>query len=116
MFNPLLDVLFLLNIPFFTIPQVFDLLMNGSDLIKKVADNTKLFRTKMTAAGFNIIVSNLSQSMKNKYSNVPLTISFTFCILHFLDKWGCYKMRDSEACKPFWLAYIVLQLAYKVLW
>lgn len=30
--------------------QVFDLLMNGSDLIKKVADNTKLFRTKMTAA------------------------------------------------------------------
>lgn len=35
--------------------KVFDLLMNGSDLIKKVADNTKLFRTKMTAAGFNII-------------------------------------------------------------
>lgn len=29
--------------------------MNGSDLIKKVADNTKLFRTKMTAAGFNVI-------------------------------------------------------------
>ncbi|KAJ7392226.1 hypothetical protein OS493_013602 [Desmophyllum pertusum] len=37
------------------VEQVFDLLMNGSDLIKKVAENTKLFRTKMTAAGFNII-------------------------------------------------------------
>lgn len=35
--------------------KVFDLLMNGSDLIKKVSDNTMLFRTKMTAAGFNII-------------------------------------------------------------
>jgi len=34
--------------------KVFDLLMNGSDLIKKVSDNTMLFRTKMTAAGFNI--------------------------------------------------------------
>ena len=37
--------------------QVFDLLMNGSDLIKKVTENTSLFRTRMTAAGFNIIVS-----------------------------------------------------------
>lgn len=35
--------------------KVFDLLMNGSDLIKKVAENTKLFRKKMTAAGFHII-------------------------------------------------------------
>lgn len=35
--------------------KVFDLLMNGSDLIKKVSENTKLFRKKMTAAGFHII-------------------------------------------------------------
>ena len=49
---------------FFTFLQVFDLLMNGSDLIKKVSDNTMLFRTKMTAAGFNIIVSKLTASLK----------------------------------------------------
>lgn len=35
--------------------KVFDLLMNGSDLIKKVTQNTNLFRTRMKAAGFNII-------------------------------------------------------------
>ena len=39
------------------IRQVFDLLMNGSDLIKKVQENTTLFRSRMTAAGFDIIVS-----------------------------------------------------------
>ncbi|CAH3189476.1 unnamed protein product [Porites evermanni] len=35
--------------------KVFDLLMNGSDLIKKVQENTTLFRSRMTAAGFDII-------------------------------------------------------------
>ena len=34
--------------------------MDGSELIKKLAANTELFRTKMTAAGFNIIVSRRS--------------------------------------------------------
>ena len=51
---------------FSAIFQVFDLLMNGSDLIKKVSDNTVLFRTKMTAAGFNIIVSELTASLRFK--------------------------------------------------
>ncbi|CAH3045383.1 unnamed protein product [Porites lobata] len=35
--------------------KVFDLLMNGSDLIKKVQENTTLFRSRMTAAGFDVI-------------------------------------------------------------
>lgn len=31
--------------------------MNGSELPKKVAENTRLFRTKMTQAGFSVAVS-----------------------------------------------------------
>ena len=38
--------------------KVFDLLMDGSELIEKVAQNTNLFRSRMTAAGFHIIVSD----------------------------------------------------------
>ncbi|XP_028414755.1 2-amino-3-ketobutyrate coenzyme A ligase, mitochondrial-like [Dendronephthya gigantea] len=34
--------------------KVFDLLMDGTDLTTKVAENTKLFRDKMTEAGFTI--------------------------------------------------------------
>lgn len=34
--------------------KVFDLLMDGSDLTLKVAENTALFRRKMSAAGFTI--------------------------------------------------------------
>lgn len=37
--------------------QVFDLLMDGSSLTKKIADNTKLFRSKMIKAGFDVKVS-----------------------------------------------------------
>jgi hypothetical protein len=37
--------------------QVFDLLMDGTDLTTKVAENTQLFRSKMTEAGFTIAVS-----------------------------------------------------------
>ena len=36
------------------------MLMDGSPLTKKVAENTALFREKMTKAGFNVIVSNLT--------------------------------------------------------
>ena len=36
--------------------KVFDMLMDGSPLTKKVMTNTRLFREKMTQAGFNIIV------------------------------------------------------------
>lgn len=38
--------------------KVFDLLMDGSELIEKVAQNTNLFRSRMTAAGFHIIGDN----------------------------------------------------------
>ncbi|EDO38490.1 predicted protein [Nematostella vectensis] len=34
--------------------KVLDMLMDGSELSKKLADNTSYFRTKMTQAGFNI--------------------------------------------------------------
>ncbi|CAB4004820.1 2-amino-3-ketobutyrate coenzyme A ligase, mitochondrial [Paramuricea clavata] len=34
--------------------KVFDLLMDGTDLTTKVAENTQLFRSKMTEAGFTI--------------------------------------------------------------
>ena len=44
--------------------------MNGSDLIKKVSDNTVLFRTKMTSAGFNIIVSKLTARLKIKTPSI----------------------------------------------
>ena len=33
------------------------MLMDGSPLTKKVAENTKHFREKMVKAGFNVIVS-----------------------------------------------------------
>ena len=45
-----------LKVSFFIL-QVFDMLMNGSELIRKVAENTTLFRTKMTEAGFTVSVS-----------------------------------------------------------
>lgn len=35
--------------------KVFDILMDGSPLTKKVMENTTLFRDKMTKAGFNVI-------------------------------------------------------------
>ena len=34
--------------------KVFDLLMDGTDMTRKVAENTRLFRSKMTEAGFTI--------------------------------------------------------------
>ena len=52
--------------------------MNGSDLIKKVADNTKLFRKKMTAAGFHIIVSMLFISWYVLDSSTLPLISFRY--------------------------------------
>ena len=44
--------------------KVFDLLMDGSELIEKVAQNTNLFRSRMTAAGFHIIVSDCKKNCK----------------------------------------------------
>lgn len=44
--------------------KVFDLLMDGSELIEKVTQNTKLFRSRMTAAGFHIIVSDCKKNSK----------------------------------------------------
>ena len=38
------------------LPQVFDLLMGGSDLVGKLASNTRRFREGMKAAGFNLKV------------------------------------------------------------
>jgi len=38
--------------------QVFDMLIKGTDLTTKVSANTHLFRTRMTAAGFNVIGDN----------------------------------------------------------
>ena len=36
--------------------QVFDLLMNGSELVEKIQWNTQYFRQRMTEAGFALKV------------------------------------------------------------
>ena len=39
-----------------TASKVFDLLMKDNSLVERVTNNTKMFRTEMKAAGFNILV------------------------------------------------------------
>ena len=61
--------------------------MNGSDLIKKVTQNTNLFRTRMKAAGFNIIVSKI----------------LIICVALFINYFVIYMLCDNTLTKSKYL-------------
>ena len=67
--------------------KVFDLLMDGSELIEKVTQNTNLFRSRMTAAGFHIIVSNCKKNSK-------------YCISSPISP-VIFSVFDTEICEIF---------------
>ena len=60
---------------FLFVQQVFDMLLEGTDLTQKVMDNTKLFREEMTKAGFNVIVSSFNGDV-NIYVSIEQNRSF----------------------------------------
>lgn len=53
--------------------QVFDLLMDGSELVKKLRTSTKYFRSVLSDAGFTLKVTDMY------WSNVKLLLLLLYC-------------------------------------
>ena len=68
--------------------KVFDLLMDGSELLEKLQWNTSYFRSKMAAAGFSLKVDCtlfialfcLSLSLSFLFLSVSLSFSSLYCV------------------------------------